>query len=70
MKTRSQYTHTTIAEVRAAFWDAHPEIAHERRSRKRQNDYRADIRMAWCDYVEYLSGSQAIPEALAQRATL
>lgn len=60
----------TITEVRNAFWNAHPEIEHERRRRKRQNAYSVDIRIAFCDYVEHLRDSGAISEKLAQRVTL
>ena len=60
----------TLKRLRDAFWDSHPEYLHARRARKRQNDYRADIRCAWCSYVDYMAKDGAITEAMAQRATL
>lgn len=58
----------TLTELRAAFWEAHP--AFKRKGRTKQNDYPADVRMAWCDYVEHMVRNGDIPENLAQRATL
>ena len=58
---------TTQRDLRAAFWRAH---AGERRPGWRQNDYRADIRIAWCDYIDEAEQSGAITAALADRATL
>tara|TARA_R110000824_G_scaffold32222_4_gene104213 strand:- start:3646 stop:3834 length:189 start_codon:yes stop_codon:yes gene_type:complete len=49
-------------EIREYFWELHPEFKHERRSRKRQNDYRTDIRVAWCDYLDMLSRNGQITE--------
>jgi hypothetical protein len=61
---------TTQREVREAFWQTHPEFQAERRARKRQNDYRVDIRVAFCEYVEWLRLGDEISEALAERVTL
>lgn len=58
----------TLTELRAAFWEAHPKL--QRKGRTKQNDYPADVRMAWCDYVEHMVRSNEISENLAQRATL
>jgi hypothetical protein len=60
----------TVKEVRNAFWNARPEHATERRSRKRQNDYSVSIRCSFVDYVDYLSRNGEISEKLAQRVTL
>lgn len=35
-----------------------------------QNDYPADIRMAWCDFVDSMQRDGNISMALAERATL
>jgi hypothetical protein len=35
-----------------------------------QNQYQADVRQAWCDYVDCMQKEGMISEALAQRATL
>jgi hypothetical protein len=60
----------TQKQVRESFWEAFPQYASERRTRKRQNDYRADIRMAFVDYVDMLSRDGTISEKLALRVTL
>jgi hypothetical protein len=60
----------TQAEVRAAFWeDCFPEVKKSY-TRKKQNEYPADIRCAFVDYVDSLQKSGQISEALAFRATL
>jgi hypothetical protein len=62
----------TQAQVRAAFWRDLNETGtiYARKPGKTQNDYPADVRMAWCDYVDMLARSGEISEALAQRVTL
>ena len=60
----------TQAQVRDSFWNSYPEFQQEKRSRKRQNDYRADIRMAWCDHVDTLARDGAITKKLAAFVTL
>lgn len=59
---------TTQAELRAEFWAQHPR--YKRVPGWTQNDYNADVRMAWCDFVEYMRRAGSISDALAQRATL
>jgi len=60
----------TQAQVRDSFWNSYPEFQQEKRSRKRQNDYRADIRMAWVEYIDSLRKDGLITEKLAAFATL
>lgn len=60
----------TQTEVRDSFWDSFPEFQSERRKGKRQNEYRTDIRVAFCDYVESLARSGQISGGLAHRVTL
>jgi len=60
----------TITEIRNAFWEAHPEYAADRRSRKRQNDYKTDIRCAFCDYLDSLHKDGQITDRLCDKATL
>jgi hypothetical protein len=60
----------TQAIIRDGFWNAHPQFESERRSRKRQNDYRTDIRVSFVDYVDSLRRDGEISEALASRVTL
>ncbi len=59
---------STLTELRAAFWEAHPFF--KRRGRTKQNDYPINIRMAWCDFVEHIRRNGDISERLAERATL
>jgi hypothetical protein len=54
--------------LRYAFWCDHPNL--KRRSGWTQNQYPADVRQAWCVYVDFMQRDGAISEALAQRATL
>ena len=61
---------TTQKQIREMFWDAFPEFAVERRSRKKQNDYHCDIRCAFVDYVDMLCKNGVISAKLAWRATL
>ncbi len=63
-----RHTITTQAQLRAAFWEGHPHF--KRRPGKTQNDYPADIRVTWCDYVDTMNRCGVISDALAQRATL
>ena len=60
----------TLTALRAQFWQDHPELAHQWKARKRQNDYPTDTRVAWCDYVDALARDGTITERLAQEATL
>lgn len=59
---------TNQRELRAAFWEAHPEFT--RRGNTTQNDYPADIRLSFCDYIDRLNSDGIISNALTQRATL
>lgn len=60
----------TITEVRENFWDSHPKFKSEYRKTYRQKDYKTDIRVAFCDYVENLSHNGIISGKLTQRVTL
>ena len=65
------YPFTTQIEVRDAFWLTFCVEGKPREFRgKSQNDLPADVRMAFCDFVESLSRDRLISEALAQRVTL
>ena len=77
---------TTQRELRALFWSENPHLSRRymtettvdrysgaTSSRVRpatQNEYHADVRMAWCDFVEHIQRSGQIGEDLADRATL
>ncbi len=70
--TAQKYQITTQQGLRNAFWlymkDAHPFYC--RVSGRKQNDYPADLRMTWCDYVDSMERNGEISESLAQKATL
>lgn len=62
---------TTQSEIRQAFWAAHQE--HERRfwqSHLGHNDYPADVRSAFVDYIDGLQKDGRISSDLANRVTL
>ncbi len=61
---------TTQKEVRAAFWEQHPQFKHEYRTRKKQNEYRTDVRVTFCDFVESLRRNNEISKTLANNVTL
>lgn len=63
---------TTQAAVRAAFWNDLDAMGapSKRKGRQSQNDYPADLRMAFVDYVDVLRRGEMITEALAARVTL
>lgn len=68
---------TNQKQIRAAFWEAHPTANRKKypardwtREDKSNRDYCTDTRCAFVDYLDYLSRSGQITEALASRATL
>ncbi len=62
---------TTQREIRDAFWLTYFVEGKPRRYYgKTQNELPTDLRMGFCDFVEYLQRSGTITEALAQRVTL
>ena len=70
-------TYTTQKEIRAAFWQTHPDADRRRyRYSWSSNDktaplvYCTDTRCAFVDFLDYLRQSGQISEALANRATL
>lgn len=70
----NKHTYTTQSQIRAAFWEAHPE--HDASARKRgtrsksQNHQNCDCRMAFSDFIDSLAHNGEISEKLAQRVTL
>jgi hypothetical protein len=64
----------TFKEIRANFWqmlqNTAPELAKLKRTRKNQNDYPADIRCAFVEYIETLYRSKQITEKTADNITL
>ena len=70
-------TYTTQKQIRAAFWQAHPDADRKRypardwtREDHASRDYCTDTRCAFVDFLDSLARSGHITEALAQRATL
>lgn len=61
---------TTIKEVRKAFWEAHPEFKNEYNKSFTQNQYKADIRISFVEFVNYLKTDEQISDSLAKRVTL
>jgi len=65
---------TTQKQVRAAFWDAHPDYDFQARQAgirsKRQHEHCATVRCDFVDYVDMLARDGQISEALAERVTL
>lgn len=72
---------TTQKQLRDAFWEAHPQFKRGVKrigtkdgraiyAPKKQNDYPADVRMAWCDFVESMNRNGEISDDLTERATL
>ena len=58
----------TLKQLRIEFWRDHPEF--RRVPSFDQDEYCTDIRMAWCDFVEYHARNNTINESLAFHATL
>lgn len=71
------YTYTNQKQIRAAFWEAFPDLPRRRyRYSWNRSDktaelvYPVDTRCAFVDFIDHLSRSGQITEALANRATL
>lgn len=65
-----QYTYTNERELRLAFWRAHRQFLGYRHPQRTQNQYPADVRMAWVDFVDSSARAGDISEWLASRVTL
>jgi hypothetical protein len=57
-------------EVREAFWEEHPRLAKYRDDAKSQNDYNADIRTAFVDWVDVANRDGRMSGDLAREVTL
>lgn len=71
----------TLSELRAQFWEQHPHFRRKTVSKvssngkpfykyASQNDYPADVRMAWVFFIDNMQRNGEISEALACKATL
>jgi hypothetical protein len=65
---------TTQKQLRAAFWEAYPNLDYQAREdhtrSKSQNYQSAEVRYAWCDWIDGLERDGQISQALAERAAL
>lgn len=68
----SAYRITNQRQLRREFWETFPQL-----SKRRITDYSGkgkmhctDTRVAWCDWIDFLSKCGDISQELAQRATL
>ena len=63
---------TTQSQIRAAFWNDLEAMGAPGKCKpgKTQNDYPADVRVAWVDYVDLLARFGEISQALAAGVTL
>ena len=69
----NKFTYTTQSQVRAAFWDAHPDLTPARTVRGRilpQNSQPTTTRCLFVDYVDGLHRDGQISDRLAQSVTL
>lgn len=69
-----RFTLTRQAEIRSAFWTAHPHLRDAARWTGRfkapQNEQPAHVREAFCDFLDGLHRSGRVSDDLASRATL
>lgn len=61
--------YTTQKQLRDLFW-AENAYGYKRVPGHSQNDYPASVRLAWCEFVDWMAKDKQISEALAQRVTL
>lgn len=70
----SKPTITTQKELRELFWrslrEANPNVDIGPRYGCSQNQYPADTRVAFCEFVDNMQRDGVISEGLAQRSTL
>ena len=64
----TKHLYTTQAQVRSAFWEAHPNFS--RAKHERAPNGHCDTRCAFVDFVDMIARNGEISEALAQRVTL
>jgi hypothetical protein len=64
----NDYAITTQSALRAAFWQGMPQVWSKYRG-KPQNDWPADLRMEFVDFVDFLARQGDIPESLASSVT-
>lgn len=57
-------------DVREAFWDEHPEYENDRDDDKSQNDYNADIRAEFVNWLDGAAREGRLSDKLAGEVTL
>ena len=66
--------YTTQKQIREMFWEflkeVNPELAKQKRTNKKQNDYKTDIRVSFVQYVDNLQKNGEIKQSLANKVTL
>lgn len=60
----------TFKEIRLSFWESNPQFKSEYKKTYKQNQYRTDIRVSFCDYIDHLQKDDIISESVANRITL
>ena len=65
-------TYTTQKQIRAAFWEAHPDLPRRKITNYAGTGkmHQTDTRCAFCDFVDALNKDGQISDALANRVTL
>lgn len=66
----AKYPITTQEQLRAAFWRNWQHFRNIKVPGQRQNDYPAEVREAWINFVDTAQRNNIISSALADRATL
>lgn len=61
----TKYAFLRKYQVKQLFWETFPEFSHLRSRRKTQNDYPADVRMAWVDFIDSLHRDGTISDRIA-----
>jgi len=58
----------TQRQLISDFWQAHPDFI--KHGRRKQNAYPADVRMAFCDYVDFMHRNGNITDDVAHSVIL
>jgi len=57
-------------QIKNMFWKEYPEFKGERRDWKIQNQYKADIRITFCDFIDRLHRDGLITDKQVSEITL
>lgn len=61
---------TTQKQIRAAFWESHPEASKKRLEYGQHSTFTCNTRCAFVDYIDNLARDGVITNALAAKVTL